>query len=127
MRHTATTAIAIVTATLLATPAAVLADPPVAEESSHTCKLTTSSIRFGERYAVACDTAWKNPSTSAPASWFAIATTDAAAVQQAIEVAQAAMAANKSVQVRFRTQSNQNPPSCNTGDCRRLVELRYLK
>ncbi len=125
MRYTAFTAALCLL--LAAAPATVLADPPVADESSHTCKLTTSSIRFGERYAVACDTPWKNPSTSAPANWFAIATTDAAAVQQAIAVAQAAMAANKSVQVRFRTQSSGNPPSCNPADCRRLVELRYLK
>jgi hypothetical protein len=79
----------------------------------------------GGRVHIRCDKPWTNPSTGATASYFAVATTEAAAplVQAA---GNTASAAGKNVEIWFRWSSTENPSGCGTSDCRKLTGIAVL-
>ncbi|HVV87175.1 MAG TPA: hypothetical protein VHE35_29245 [Kofleriaceae bacterium] len=115
--------LALVLVTAVSSPA--LADPPLAPERSVTCKPAQAAIYPGSRVHVMCDKPWKNPSTGAKASYFAVAASDPAAAM-VLEVADTAIGHGKKVLIWFRTDSSDNPPGCGTADCRKLTGITVL-
>jgi hypothetical protein len=105
-------------AALLVPGRPALADPPVDSWQWLTCRPTQSYVHLGKHYQVKCAVGWYHPQSGQTITRFAIPTTDAAQVAQAMAVVHTAQIAGKDVRLLFRADATENPPGCDSDDCR---------
>lgn len=112
---------------MLLAPGKTQADPPLPGSMWHSCKPVESMIWFGSRYHIRCDSPmWVGSYRDVPISYFAISDSNAAQVQQAMSLVNAAITSGKSVSIHAMTGSSTNPPGCLSGDCRLFDAVMLL-
>lgn len=112
----------------LLSPSIGLADPPLPATMWHSCKPTESMIYFGSRYHIKCDTPMMvGIYRDVPIYYFAISDANANQVQQAMDIANAAITANKRVSIHAYTGSATNPAGCLSSDCRLFDAVNLLQ
>ena len=123
MRIARVLAVFLCLAASLSTSRSALADPPIDTWQWHTCKPTQAYVHLGKHFQVKCAVGWSHPISGITITRFAIPTTDAAEVAQAMATVHTAQIAGKDVRLYFREDSSENPSGCGTGDCRLFVGI----
>ena len=118
MRAARVLAVLLCLAASLSTARTARADPPIDTWQYYTCKPTQAYVHLGKHFQVKCAVGWYHPVTEVVITRFAIPTTDAAEVAQAMATVHAAQISGKDVRLYFREDSSGNPSGCGTADCR---------
>ena len=119
-------ALVVYALTLLPAPRPALADPPIPDRVTVTCKPVESRIVFGRRFLVRCDKGWSHPTTNHEYPFFGIGTTNAAYVEQAMSTVHTALISGKRVMVWVETSASSNPAGCQTYYCRAFVAISVV-
>ena len=119
--------------TSFVTPVAVSDVPPQEPPNPlqwHTCKPTLAYVAFGNDFEVKCDAPWVFSFPGAPpgkadytVDHFAIATSKADWVAQAMATVHTAQIAKTKVKIHFRFAAADNPTGCSKDDCRAMVGI----
>jgi hypothetical protein len=114
---------------LLARPKAVQAqsqpDPvsPSSIDASYSCYINNVAV-YENRIHVRCDVVY--PGTAIRYFAYPTDSSNGYTANRLLAVGQTAGLLNKAVWVYFDSDSNSNPPGCNTGDCRLLTGISMV-